>query len=286
MSNIIQSLPPKPTEALIALSTYRFLTVKQFVKLGIGASEASVRKNILPKLNRSRKPLAKKRKLGQFLPEVHYLTDHGAKYLAELYRLPIEDFPYPKGQVQFSDTLAHHRFAQVDFHIGFRKWADNHPETEILFADMDFDVTGSRRQGTFISKTELRVPNSKIPIIPDGMFGVEYKNSPFIFALEVHRTTETKRVISQIKRYMEVLETGSAASKYTIQTSPLICSVHMKANVLRGVKFALMKTASFESFKGAFLFNTFENVSANISEGWTFADGKPADPFPKYRRVV
>jgi len=63
MSAIIQSLSAKPTEALMALSIYRFLTVKQFVKLGIGASEASVRKNILPKLHRSRKPLAKKRKL-------------------------------------------------------------------------------------------------------------------------------------------------------------------------------------------------------------------------------
>jgi len=281
MSNIIQSLPPKPTEALIALSTYRFLTVKQFVKLGIGASEASVRKNILPKLNRSRKPLAKKRKLGQFLPEVHYLTDHGAKYLAELYRLPIEDFPYPKGQVQFSDTLAHHRFAQVDFHIGFRKWADNHPETEILFADMDFDVTGSRRQGTFISKTELRVPHSNTPIIPDGMFGIDQNGSPMIYALEVHRTTETKRVIAQIKRYMEVLETGAGASKYGLETSPLICSVHMKANVLKGVKSALVRTPRFETFKGAFLFNTFENVKNDLTKGWTFADEKPAYPFNK-----
>ena len=97
--------------------------------------------------------------------------------------------------------------------------------------------------------------------------------------MEIHRTTETKRVIAQIKRYMEVLETGVAAAKYDVATSPLICSVHMKDNVLRGVKSALLKTPSFESFKGAFLFNTCDNVSSELSQGCTFADDKLALPF-------
>ncbi len=279
MSAIIQSLPAKPTEALMALSIYRFLTVKQFVKLGIGASEASVRKNILPKLHRCRKPLAKKRKLGRTLPDVHYLTEHGAKYLADLYKLPVEEFPYPKGQVQFGEMFARHRFAQVDFHIGYRQWADSRPDVEILFTDMDFDIIGSRRQGTFISKTEIRVPHSNVPIKPDGMFGIENNGTPLIYALEVHRTTETKRVIAQIKRYIEVLESGAAASKYGLETSPLICSIHMKANVLNGVKTALLKTPSFDPFKGAFLFNTFDNITNNLTQGWVFADDNSANPF-------
>jgi len=279
MNTIIQSLPPKPTEALMALSIYRFLTVKQFVRLGIGASEASVRKNILPKLHRSRKPLAKKRRLGQFLPEVHYLTEHGAKYLAEAYKQPLEAFPYPKGQVQFGEIFARHRFAQVDFHIGFRQWADSRPDVEILFTDMDFDIIGSRRQGTFTKKTEIIFPNSTTPIVPDGIFGVEINGVPRIYILEVHRTTETKTVTNQLTRYMEVLENGAVASKYELQTSPLICSVHMKANVLNGVKLSLIRTRDFEVFKRAFLFNIFDGVSNSLSGGWTFADDRPVNPF-------
>ena len=143
--------------------------------------------------------------------------------------------------MQFSPTLAPHRFAQIDFHIGCRQWVENHSNAELLFTHMDFDVEGSKRHGTFTSRTELRVPNSNVPIVPDGMFGVELNGSPIIYALEIHRTTETKRVIAQIKRYMEVLETGVAAAKYDVATSPLICSVHMKDNVLRGVKSALQK---------------------------------------------
>ena len=112
------------------------------------------------------------------LPEVHYLTQYGAQYLADHYRLPIEEFPYPKGQVQFSPTLAPHRFAQIDFHIGCRQWVENHSNAELLFTHMDFDVEGSKRHGTFTSRTELRVPNSNVPIVPDGMFGVELNGSP------------------------------------------------------------------------------------------------------------
>jgi len=279
MSKVIQSLPAKPLEALHALSVYRFLTTSQFVRLDIGASAASIRNNILPRLHRQRPPLAKKRKLGKFLPEVHYLTERGAKFLAEAYKLPIEEFPYPKGQVQFGEMFARHRFAQVDFHIGFRQWANSRTDTDILFADMDFDVTGSRRQGTFTKKTEIRLPDSTVPVVPDGMFGVEVEDEPRIYALEIHRTTQTKQVATQIKRYMEVLETGAAASKYGLETSPLICSVHMKENVLKGVKAALMQTRGFRAFKGAFLFNTFEQVAEDISRGWTFADNKPANPF-------
>jgi len=195
------------------------------------------------------------------------------------YKLPVEEFPYPKGQVQFGEMFARHRFAQVDFHIGFRQWADRRFDTDILFADMDFDIIGSRRQGTFISKTEIRVPHSNIPIKPDGIFGIDNNGTPLIYTLEVHRTTETKRVIAQIKRYMEVLETGAAASKYDLKTSPLIFSVHMKDNVLRGVKSALIKTPSFEAFKSAFLFNTFENITDDLTKGWTFADDRLAKPF-------
>lgn len=281
MSVIIQSLSVKPTEALMALSIYRFLTVKQFVKLGIGASEASVRKNILPKLHRSRKPLAKKRKLGRTLPDVHYLTEHGVKYLAQVYKLPVEAFPYPKGQVQFGEMFARHRFAQIDFHIGFRQWADSLDDVEILFTDMDFDIIGSRRQGTFTKKTEIRLPNDATPIVPDGIFGVNINGEPRIYILEVHRKTETKAVSEQLKRYIDVLETGAVAEKYGLEVSPLICSVHMKDNVLRGVKVSLLKTQDFELFKGAFLFNSVDDLTSELAKGWSLADDQLVLPFSR-----
>ena len=103
--------------------------------------------------------------------------------------------------------------------------------------------------------------------------------APRIYILEVHRKTETKVVTEQLRRYMEVLETGAVAEKYDLEVSPFICSVHMKDNVLRGVKSALCNTPSFEPFKGAFLFNAYDNVANDIANGWTFAIYMKAQPF-------
>ena len=280
MSEIIKVLPPEPRRALIALSMFRFLTPKQFVRLGIGASDTVVRDYVLRRLEGRYRPLSKSKKIGQFLPKVHYLTKHGAEELAEMYRLPVEEFPYPIGAVQFGEMFARHRFAQVDFHIGLRMWANTRDDTEVAFVDMDFDVSGSRRYGTMEKKSEIPLPNSNKPVIADGIFGLMVNDRPLIYVLEVHRTTQTKSVAIQIQRYMDVLESGAVGFKYNMQTSPLILSVHTKENVLKGVKQHLMNTPDFEAFKPAFLFNTTEQINKDFSKGWTFADDTHAHPFP------
>lgn len=281
MSEIIKVLPPEPRKALIALSIFRFLTAQQFVRLGVAKSDTVMRDYVLQRLEGRYRPLAKSKKIGQFLPKVHHLTKHGAEELAEMYRLPVEEFPYPKGAVQFGELFARHRFAQVDFHIGLRLWAQTWENTEVLFADMDFDNTGSAIKGNLVRKSEIHLPGSDKPVIADGIFGLQAEDHQRIYVLEVHRTTQTKAVAIQIQRYMDVLESGAVGFKYSMQTSPLICSVHTKDNVLKGVKEHLLNTPNFEAFKGAFLFNTTEQLKEDFTAGWTFADDSPAEPFKK-----
>jgi len=260
--------------------------VKQFVRLGIGASDAVVRDYILARIEKRRKPLAKARKLSRWLPKVHYLTKYGAAELAEIYKLPIEHYKYPSGQVQFSERLARHRFAQIDFHIGLRLWAHHHQDADITFADMDFDVEGSRRTGDFRPVTTIDILGEPHPVIADGLFGLTANNQSLIYALEVHRTTQTKAVAMQIKRYMDVLESGSISSKYDVDHPVLVCSVHTKENVLKGVKAYLLKLPHFHAFRHHFLFNTTEQLAHDFSEGWELADGTPTDPFPKSSNPV
>jgi hypothetical protein len=283
MSEIVSVLAPQPRRALEALAMFRFLTVKQLVQLGISEarSEDVIRKHALGPLKRHRRPLAKRKKLSRWQPEVHYMTRFGAEALAELYRLPLEHFRFPKGEVQFSEHLAFHRFAQIDFHIGIRLWAQSRTDAELLFADMDFDTEGARRHGTFIEKTRITLPGGGFAIA-DGIFGVEFNGDPALYALEVHRTTETKAVSRQIKIYMDVLEHAAIAEKYgCLNTPTLICSVHTKDNVLRGVKAHLMRTPDFPAFLDHFAFNTTDQLALDFSEGWHLANGEPINPFPK-----
>jgi len=279
MSDIIKVLPPEPRKALVALSVFRFLTPKQLVKMEIAASEPVIRNYVLSTLEKRARPLAKSKKIGKFLPHVHYLTKHGAEELAKLYKRPIEEIPYPKGQVQFGEIFAKHRFAQIDFHIGVREWAHRRGDTEILFADLDFDVIGSRRHGTFEEKSRINLQGGDDFVIADGIFGVERQGQAAVYILEVHRATETTRVARQIARYMDVIKGREIMYKYRVEVSPLVCSVHTKERVLKGTKAHLLNQPEFEAFRGAFIFNTAEQLEKDFSQGWHFADDKPAYPF-------
>ncbi len=212
--------------------------------------------------------------------KVHYMTKHGAEELASMYKLPVDLLRFPTGQVQFGERMAKHRFAQVDFHIGLRMWAGTRG-AQVGLSDMDFDVSGSRRGGNFEPLTSIELPNEDRPVIADGIFSVCLNDTPLLYALEIHRTTQTKAVAAQIKRYMDVLESGALSFKYGVQFPAVVCSVHTLDNVLRGVKKHLMATPYFAAFKHLFLFNTTEQLAEDFSEGWEFADGTPADPFPK-----
>ena len=281
MSEIIKVLPPEPLKALLALAMFRFLTPQQSVRLGIASSDTVMRDYVFARLEKRPRPLAKSKKVGTWLPKVHYLTKHGAEELADMYKLPIDQFPYPKGQVQFGETFARHRFAQIDFHIGMRQWALSRGDTDFTFAHMDFDVSGSYQTGNLKKPSQIDLPDNPTPIIADGIFKIEVNDTPLIYVLEVHRTTETKRVAFQIQRYIDALECGAISFKYSVQTSPFICSVHTKDHVLRGVKKHLLNLPEFQAFKSAFLFNTTEQLANDFSEGWHFADNTPAQPFPK-----
>lgn len=285
MSDIIKTLAEEPRKALVALAAFRFLTPKQFVRLGVAASDTVMRDYVLNRLERRARPLAKAATLSRWLPKVHYLTKHGAEELATMYKIPLEEFNYPIGQVQFGERMAKHRFAQVDFHIGLRQWAATRG-AQIGVSDMDFDVSGSRRGGNFEPLTTINLPNSDRPVIADGIFSVCLNQTPILYALEIHRTTQTKAVTAQIKRYMDVLENGALSFKYGVQFPAVVCSVHTLDNVLRGVKKHLIATPDFPAFKNLFLFNTTEQLAKDFSEGWELADGTPADPFPKAKNPL
>lgn len=282
MSEVITTLGEKSTRALVALGMFRFVTTQQFIRLGVSKNENSLREKILHGLERRRYPLAENRKLGMQLPQVHYLTKYGAAELAEIYKVPVELIRYPKGKVQFGERLARHRFAQVDFHIGLRKWASSREDTRLTSAIMDFDIEGSRKSGNFTVPTQIDLPNNPRPVQPDGVFTIDINGHPIIYALEVHRTTQTRAVGMQIQRYMEVLETGALTFKMGLREAPAyVCSVHMKGNVLRGVKQYLLSNPNFAPYRDYFLFNTAPQIEADFLHGWHYADDQPAHNFPR-----
>lgn len=261
-----------------ALNTYRYLTVEQMLQLGLSKNAKSIRDKTLFAL-RYRKYI-QSNKIGSFLPDVHYLTKLGAEELANLEKITVQQPPSSK-RVSFSAIFAQHRFAQVDFHIGFRRWIEERGDAEILLEIQDFNSRTKSAQGKFQAATELIVPNLATPVIPDGIFSVELiTGQQAIYLAELHRSTQTKAVTAQLLRYIEVIQSGVIQSKYGIKAHPMICSVHLKDNVLSGVKARLLKHPEFAPFLRNFVFRKMNNLHSDFTHGWHLADNTPANPFP------
>jgi len=265
---------------LEALETYRFLTVKQMVRLGISKSETSLRDKILRPLRTRRNAPVKAYDLGRWqqLPHIFVLTHQGAKDLAEYRQVNVTDIQWPKGGAQFSRTF-HHRIAQVDFHIAFRAWADE-VSAEIEFVHMDFDKTGSQRQGGAIPLTRITLGNGKY-IISDGMFCFTLHGQRLLYCLEIHNHTDATRVVNQLLQYSEALQKLIIAKTYELTAQPIILSVLMRKPASdKTPAYKIMARGALPHILQSFAF--MEGFTGDItSEGlWHNADGKPMSVFP------
>ena len=279
-------------KALEALALYRFLTPAQFVKLGIAASADAVRKNVLRPLSIRNKNPIRSQDVGRFMGASHIwcLTENGVKDLANAWKMPVEKIPYPKGGIQFGSQYFH-RVAQIDFHIHLRLWA-REIGAEVLLSDLDFIMKGAQRLDGQTSVCKVTMEDGSF-YIPDGIFGFRFENNLFLYALEVHHTMSTQRIVAKLQNYYKILMEGAISAKYNYNLNCYVLNVfeqerltkdHAKnvqlaKNKMGYVKDRLLADQYFAPFQPAFLFNTMESVRADITQGWTRADGQESSPF-------
>ncbi|MEM7662770.1 MAG: hypothetical protein AAF292_11010 [Pseudomonadota bacterium] len=269
---------PQQWAVMQALSTYRYLTVEQMLQLGISKNAKSIRDKTLFAL-RHRK-FIQSTKIGSFLPDVHTLTSLGADELAGREKINAPQTAATKRH-SFSALFAPHRFAQVDFHIGFRKWISERGDADILLELQDFQGRTSASSGKLQNATALNIPGLSRSVIPDGTFVVELiSGQQAIYLSEIHRSTQTKAVTEQLLRYLPVIRSGAVQAKYGYEVNPMICSVHMQDSVLLGVKKRLLQHPDFEPFKRNFVFRRMDGLISDFRLGWHLADDTPAIPFP------
>jgi len=272
---------PQQWQVLQALRSYRFLTVDQMLRLGISRNAKSLRDKTLFALRHHK--CIHSEKIGAFLPDIHHLTLRGQKIIAELEGVESVAVPSNK-RVPFSAIFAPHRFAQVDFQIGIRQWVEQRSDADIVLELQDFISDLNSRTKKPKSATELNTPDSSKAIIPDGTFAVElHSGKLMVYLVEIHRSTQTKAVTAQLKRYFDVIRERVIQQKYDLQVHPVICSIHHQNSVLNGVKNRLNADADFEPFKRNFVFHTLDDLTINFTGGWHFANNTPAIPFPNQK---
>lgn len=271
-------LSEKPHQALEALAIYRYLTAKQLVQLGIAASETVARDHVLKKLKQGRYPLIGTKDFGRWpgygrLPHVHYLTPRGVKHLAETNSIPEKDIKYPKGGVQFTRDLFH-RLGTIDCYIALRRWAENNGY-KVDCADLYFDKNNTTRGNSKICASQLNLGPRRI-IEPDGIFILKRGDTHAPIIVEMHHGDNTARIAQQLNHHAYGIQFGALPKKYGVAVNPIILSVHQHEHIMRSVQKRLREAQGFDKFMNGFIFNTLEQVRNNFTNGWSYANLKPA----------
>ena len=305
-------ISPQALEVLKALSYFHFLTNNHLVELNVAASAHSLNAKALKELVPPRddngnvrsgngrmrsKYLCNNLRFGGIkdgsgkkqvkVAYLHYLTERGRKFLYWALNDEIEalgeDFEIwiPKP----NDTLSNdyfHRCNYVYAHIYLRRWA------QLAGAEIDFFTHYYQANP---NRSELRGhppsinqviwnPQKNSAATPDGLCGITHNGKSRLFVVEMHRHTETKRVIDQLYRNMRA--TAAIRAKfpdYPTTNDPFVLSIYTEPTIMAAVRKRISRNPSFAPVLKGLLFASLEDLKSGFADAWKYADGTAVNLF-------
>jgi hypothetical protein len=275
------------------LADFQYLTVSQFVRLGITKSKNGMYK-ALRGVSDEHKPSTLKIScnpnpaIGR-LETVYYLSNIGVKHLVTL-GLEVGDIKYPKrDSVSFASDY-YHRIYTVDFFISLKNWAIGKGKYLPDFFYYFQQSSGSQRNnkgGKSLSDTRLDIEMEGVGyIVPDGVFTLKRKDKTPIFGLfEQHNGKDTKKLLGQIRAHCVAMKLGAPSLKYNIQhdreyiANRVFVSFEHEA-CMQATMHRLAKNSDFLPYMQAFVFKLSDDVIHTcFTDKWFHANGKIADFF-------
>lgn len=261
-------MTPVEARTLEALSLYRFLTVEQMQRLGVGND----RKHLGDRL----RLLANGGLIGALswgvypglgrLPRMYYLKAKGAAALAAYLRVDVGEVPFVPGSPKFEmDHL--HRRGTVDCHIALTQWAAGAGRT----------VTGWRPYYGG-QPLRLRLPGGRT-LFPDAVFDVTRADGrPALTALEVcldRGGTDRGRIVRQMEGHREAMEAGLLAEALNVQRGNRLLVVFEAPASRDAVRERLCAQPAYAAFAPLFLFAVLDDVRADFGGCWSDLTGQP-----------
>jgi len=256
------------------LAKYKFLTTKQFLRLGI----VKHRPNIFPILKDLRdrqRPFIERisfavhPKLGR-LEDVYYLTKWGVKFLIEELGYSEKDIRYPIGKSTLFFRDYFHRLYTIDFHIEFDEWV-NKNDYEINFFYTYFDKIGASRskEKKLEALTKVKLDDENY-ILADAISMFETPKRKYLFCLEVYTDKNTKRVIKQLQKHMIALSKGYPSLQFNFNRGSRVISIFEDETTMKAVinRLNLNNKEEVEEFEEYFLFKTINQIKEDFFNHW------------------
>ena len=245
-------IKPIHERLLIQLASYKFLTISQFAKLGVG--HPSKIKTGLQDLReqgliRHAQYSAVIKKKGSS-ERIHFLKPKGAKILLESrLELLTSEIKYPKSTNSLFRNDYFHRISTINSQISCIQWLNDN-NCRLSFFDRYFDKTGSQRSqdttGLLSGVTRLLFSDGT-HIEPDAIFG--YRNGqdkPYLYILEVFNGNDTKRVVQQLTKASQAIIEGLAGDKYHMPVATRLLATFENESNMKAVIERLSQDENFQ----------------------------------------
>ena len=278
-SNVIQ-ISGQQEKILRELAHYKFLTVSQLDRLGVG-----YKKRIYDNLKKLvEKGLIKHAdyksllRYGKQLERIHYLTPKAAKLLVEnTPNLHYDHIRYPKSTTTIFTHDYLHRVSSVNTQIAINEWLHAN-DFNLIHYDTYFDVVGSRKkEETEPMRTVTRIDfGNGYYLDPDGIVVFEKVDKPKIFLIEVYNGKDTKRILEQLRKHVYVVKHGLAASKYNIKTTAKVISTFENESNMKAVmeRCKIDPYFQFEGIENYFFFGLAEIANEDFEHGFINLNGE------------
>jgi hypothetical protein len=226
----MHSITPLQADFLRLLGRTGFATNAHISQMEIGTPKNSkhyLTKTLLDGLLIGRVMIAAPFGMGRKV--MYYLTKKGAVLLAELDRIDLAEISYTihKGGIQRAQDGGEVSIIRADFQhkeryicafLALSQYLEN-TDYEINMAHHYYQLAGDR--GTTL---ELDGRNFR----PDGIVfsrAITTKKPIYTYVVEIHRHSDRKRIIQQLRQHVHAFQAGSMAAVFTAENTAVMRSV-------------------------------------------------------------
>ena len=270
----------KPLEIMEALAKYKFLTVSQFIELGISRHKQNVRA-FLSELFKHTKPFAGKityplHPRNGRLENLYYLTTNGVQFLIDEMDYRENEIKFPKNTSSLASSDYFHRVNTIYFQIFLNKWLEKN-FFELDFLHSYFDYNGANRVkkgevGTLRAKTKVNIDENSY-INPDMAFAFHTDKKPFLCLVEVHQGKDTLRLFRQIKEHQKALADAKPSEAFGVNVGARTLFIFELESCKQAVIKRINEVEDIKEYKGFFLFKTFDELYSDFFSNWSNTDG-------------
>ncbi len=281
------AITPQQTDFLRLLSTTGFITNKHLEQVNFGTPKNSkhyLTKRLLDAGYIGRVMIASPYGIGRKV--MYFLAKKGAEFIATTDNIPLEEIAFTRvkggihtakdgGEVSLIRADFPHKEAYISAFLSFLNYLKR---TDYTLTDYKhyYQLTGDKNTALPLKNRNFR---------PDGIWfceGIYPSDVKFTYVVEIHRHSERKHIIRQLRQQVEAIKEESLKKRFGIDYPHFVLSIFTDENLsaMQGIIKELQEMPEWEYMESFFIFARLEDLKVDFYNGLGYF-GDVKKPVPK-----